>query len=355
MPQIKIGVIGLGGIAGGVHLPGIAKCRDFELTALCDIDREKLERAGDRYGIEPAMRFSDYRDLIASDKVEAVDICTPNDSHFAIAMEAVNAAKHYSVEKPLTMNAGEAQALAARTKERGLTSMICFSYRFKTAARYARYLVQSGVLGELYHVYTQYFQSWGNPDLKVPLVWRFVKDRTGSGALGDLGSHALDLVRFITGQEYTRVVGDASTLVKERALPEAPGTGAADVDDYCHYLARMGTGLSAVFEITRFGFGRGNYQRLEIYGRKGALVYKLDESPGKDELEICTGQPWGQLNTFVKVPVPSSYAADQTQSFADLIKGTADGLAATVEDGLANQKTVDAVIDSFEHERWVSV
>jgi predicted dehydrogenase len=355
MPQIKIGVIGLGGIAGGVHLPGIAICRDFELTALCDIDKEKLERTGDIYGIDRSMRFTDYRELIASAAVEAVDICTPNDCHFQMAMDAVKARKHYAVEKPVTMNAGEAETLARCTAGAGVKSMVCFSYRFKAAARYARHLVQKGALGELYHVYTQYFQAWGNPDSDSPLVWRFVKARAGSGALGDLGSHALDLVRFITGRNYTRVAADADTLIKERPLPGGQGTGTADVDDYCHYLARMEGGLSAVFEITRFAFGRGNYQRLEIYGRKGALVYKLDENPGLDELEICIGQPWGQLNLFTKIIVPPSYAADQMRSFADIIKGKADGLTATVEDGLANQKILDAALDSLEKERWVSL
>jgi predicted dehydrogenase len=355
MAQIKIGVIGLGGIAGGVHLPGIVKCKDFELTALCDIDKEKLDRTGDRYGIDGAMRFTDYRDLISSAPVEAVDICTPNDCHFQMAMDTVKAQKHFAVEKPVTMKAGEAEILARRTEEAGVKNMVCFSYRFKTAARYARHLVQSGALGDLYHVYMQYFQAWGNPDSGVPLVWRFVKARTGSGALGDLGCHALDLARFVTGRNYTKIVGDADTLVKERPLPGGGGTGLSDVDDYCHYLARMEGGVSAVFEITRFGFGRGNFQRLEIYGRKGALVYKLDENPGKDELEICIGQPLGQLNTFVNVPIPPSYAADQMQSFADIINGKADGLAAVMEDGLANQRVLDAVIDSFEKEQWVGL
>ncbi|MDR2746138.1 MAG: Gfo/Idh/MocA family oxidoreductase [Treponema sp.] len=356
MPRIKIGVIGLGGIAGGVHLPGIAKCKDFELAALCDIDREKLDRIGDQYGIGASARFTDYRDLVVSGGVEAVDICTPNDCHFEMAMEAVKARKPYAVEKPVTMNAGDAETLARRTKEQGVKNMVCFSYRFKTAARYARHLVQSGVLGELYHVYTQYLQAWGNPDFDTPLVWRFIKDRAGSGALGDLGCHALDLARFVTGRNYTRVVSDAGTLVKERPLPGgSPGTGIVDVDDYCHYLARMEGGVSAVFEITRFGFGRGNFQRLELYGRKGALVYKLDENPGIDELEICVGQPLGQLNTFVKVPVPHSHRGDQMQSFADIINGKPDGLAADIEDGLANQKILDAAIKSFENERWAEL
>jgi predicted dehydrogenase len=355
MPRIKIGVIGLGGIAGGVHLPGIAKCGDFELTALCDIDREKLDRAGDQYHIGGAMRFTDYRELISRAGVDAVDICTPNDCHFQMAMDAVKAGKHYAVEKPAAMNAGEAETLARRTREAGVKSMVCFSYRFKAAARYARHLVQSGVLGELYHVYMQYFQGWGNPDSGVPLVWRFVKARAGSGALGDLGSHALDLARFVTGRDYTRVAGDADTFVRERPLPGGGGTGVSDVDDYCHYLARMEGGVSAVFGITRFAFGRGNFQRLEVYGRRGALVYKLDESPGADELEICIGEPLGQLNAFTRVPVPPSYAADQTQSFADMINGKPGGLAAAIEDGLANQKALDAVLSSLERERWVSL
>ncbi|MDR0399907.1 MAG: Gfo/Idh/MocA family oxidoreductase [Treponema sp.] len=355
MPRIKIGVIGLGGIAGGVHLPGIEKCKDFELTALCDIDREKLDRMGDRYGIGESSRFTDYQDLISSPLVEAVDICTPNDCHFSMAMAAVKAGKHYAVEKPAAMNAGEAEALARHTREAGVKNMVCFSYRFKTAVRYARHLVQSGALGELYHVYMQYLQGWGNPDLGVPLVWRFIKARAGSGALGDLGCHALDLARFVTGREYTKVVGDADTYVKSRPLPGSSRTGPSDVDDYCHYLARMEGGISAVFEITRFGFGRGNFQRLEIYGRKGALVYKLDEKPGMDELELCVGQPLGQLNTFAKVPVPPFYAADQTQCFADLIRGKGDGLAAGIEDGLLNQKILDAVVESFEQGRWVAL
>jgi predicted dehydrogenase len=336
-------------------LPGIVRCADFELAALCDIDREKLDRTGDLYGIDQSRRFTDFRELIACAQVEAVDICTPNDCHFLMALEAVKAGKHYSLEKPVTMNAAEAEALAKATKEGGVKSMVCFSYRFKTAARYARHLVQSGALGEIYHIYGQYFQAWGNPDRGAPLVWRFEKARSGSGALGDLGSHVLDLARFITGREYMRVVGDADTLVRERPFLDASGKGTADVDDYCHWLARMEGGISAVFEITRFGFGRGNFQRLEIYGRKGALVYKLDESPGLDELEICVGQPLGQLNTFVKVPLPPSYGADQTRSFADIINEKGDGLSAHIEDGLANQRVLDAVIDSFEKKCWVTL
>jgi predicted dehydrogenase len=353
--RIKIGVIGLGGIAQGLHLPGIAACGDFTLGAICDIDPRRLEETAEKYGIEKSRRFSDYRDLIACPEVEAVDICTPNDSHFPIAMEAVRARKPYSVEKPVTLNAKDTAALAEATAAAGLKSMVCFSYRFKAAARYARELVQSGILGELYHVSMQYFQSWGLPGADTSLVWRFIKERAGSGALGDLGSHALDLVRFVTGKGYTRVVADAETFVTERRFPGNDGRGKSDVDDFCNYMARLEGGASANFQITRFAYGRGNYQRLEIYGGQGALVYKLDESPGKEELEFCIGQPLGGLNLYTPVPVPGRFRADQTRAFADILRGRGDGSAADIMDGLENQKVLDAVIASFEEGRWIKL
>jgi predicted dehydrogenase len=354
MTEKRIGSIGLGGIANGVHLPGIERSRDLKLTAICDIDRERLDKVGDKYGIDRSRRFINYHELLALSDIDAVDIATPNDSHFQIAIDAVSAGKHYAVEKPVTLTARQAEALAKHTKEKRVKSFICFSYRFMTAARYARELVQNGALGEIYHVYAQYLQAGGSPDNNRPLVWRFIKARAGSGALGDLGCHAIDLVRFITGQDYTKVVADADTFVKERRLLDDSGLGKVDVDDYCNYMARLKGGASVTFEITRFGFGRGNYQRVEIYGSKGALVYKLNETQDKDEIEICIGNPAGQLHTFTKIPqIPHQFQADQMQSYADILNDKGDGLSATIEDGLVNQKTCDAVIESFEQQKWV--
>jgi predicted dehydrogenase len=352
----RIGSIGLGGIANAVHLPGIQRSPDLEFAAICDIDKERLDRAGDKYGIDKSRRFIDYHELLALSDVDAVDIAVPNDCHFQIALDAVKAGKHYALEKPVTLTAAQAETLAKNTKEKGVKSMVCFSYRFMKAARYARELVQEGALGEIYHIYAQYLQAGGSPDNDRPLVWRFVKSRAGSGALGDLGCHAIDLVRFIMGKEYIKVVADADTFVKERRLLDGSGMGKVDVDDYCNYMARMEGGASAVFEITRFGFGRGNYQRVEIYGRKGALVYKLNETPDTDELEICIGNPPGQLHVFTTVPqIPRKFVVDQMQSFADILNDNGDGLSATIEDGLINQKTCDAIIESFEQQKWVAV
>jgi predicted dehydrogenase len=358
MAQIKIGVIGLGGIANGAHLPGITASGDLALTALCDIDEGKLRQAAERYHIDKDRCFTDYRDLIAHGGVDAVDICTPNDVHFPIAMAAVAAKKHYSVEKPVSLNAKDTGVLAKATEEAGLKSMVCFSYRFKAAARYTRELVRSGVLGHIYHISMQYLQSWGLPGANSPLAWRFIKERAGSGALGDLGCHALDLVSFITGKAYTKVVSDAETFVKERTLPGGKGTGKADVDDFCNYMTRMEGGATANFQISRFSYGRGNYQRLEIYGEKGALVYKLDETPGKDELETCIEKPSGNpfaSTVYTTVPIPAGYAVSQMQCFADLLNNKGDGTTADIKDGLENQKILDALITSFEEGRWISL
>ena len=353
--RISVGVVGLGTIAACVHLPGIQLSRDLTLAAVCDVDEKKLKAVGDTYEIPEKYRFTDYRDLIRCKEVAAVDICTPNDCHYQMAMEAVSALKPYAVEKPVTMNHQEAKALLDATEKAGIKSMVCFSYRFKAAARYARELVTSGALGEIHHVNMQYLQSWGRKEADVPLVWRYIKSRSGSGALGDLGCHGLDLVGFVLGRVVEKVVADAGTFVKQRKLEGGTGMGVADVDDYCHYLARLQGNVAASFQVTRFAYGRGNYQRLEVYGERGALVYLLDAEPGVDELEICIGQPMGSLNVFTKVPVPSYNDADQMQSFANLLLDKGDGLAATIRDGYMNQLVVDAVIESFEGQKWVTL
>ena len=179
---IRIGSVGVGGIWSGVHEPGIRKSPNLELVAICDIDREKLDAVGEKYGIPAERRFTDYHDLIRCPDVDAVDICTSNDAHFEIAMAAVEAGKPYDLEKPITMTAAQAEQLAQATRAKALPNMVCFSYRFKAAARYARELIASGKIGQVYHVDMQYFQAWGLPRFNRPRVWRFVKSRTGSGA-----------------------------------------------------------------------------------------------------------------------------------------------------------------------------
>ena len=355
MPVKKIGVIGVGAIARWAHIPGILRSPDLTLSALCDTDSGRLEAAAREYGIPPELCYSNGEELIARSGVDAVDICTPNDVHVPLALQAAYAGLPFSVEKPLALETAQAEKLARETRERGLANMVCFSYRFKAAARYARALVQSGELGELYHINMRYFQAWGMPVCQTPLLWRFISARTGSGALGDLGSHGLDLARFVTGREYERLVSHNGTFVHEREKTDGSGMGPVDVDDFSNTMAQMEGNLPAVFEITRFAYGRGNYQRMEIYGSKGSLVYELDAEPDRDTLSLCQGEAMRRGNSFVNLRIPGEYQADQTQCFADILLGKGDGLAATVEDGLKNQRAMDAVLRSAKSGQWEKV
>lgn len=353
--KIRLGCIGLGGIAWGGHLPQLKECEDFILTAICDIDEERLTKVGEEYHIDPSRRYMDYRELIACEDIDAVDICTPNDCHLEIAREAARAGKAISLEKPVTLNEEEARQLTASILEAGVANMVCFSYRYKAAARYARDLVQKGVIGRLHHVDFQYFQGWGLEEEKVPLVWRFQKVRSGSGALGDLGSHGLDLVRFVTGKEYRRVIGQSKTIVKERELMDgSKNSGIVDVDDYCNCMAEMEEDIAVSFLITRLAFGRGNYQRMELYGSKGAIIYKLDEVPGLDELEVCTLNGENE-KIYRSVPIPEEYKKLQLQDFADIINKKSDGLSASIEDGLINQRLIDSILLSQEKKSWIEL
>ena len=355
MKKIRMGVIGLGGISN-VHISGIRESQDAELVAVCDIDPEVLARKGELHGIPESHRFVDYRELLACPDVDAVSIGTPNSLHYCMAMDAVRYGKPFALEKPVTLNKEEASRLRDAVREAGLPNMTCFSYRFKSSARHARYLIEQGLLGEINHIYGQYIQSWGNMK-EIPLVWRYRKDCSGSGALGDLGSHILDLARFVVGKEIRKVCAHAQTIVKERKIPGSEEYGKVDVDDYCHFLAELKDGGSAVFEISRFGYGKDNFQRLEVYGNKGGLIYHLDEDgQDSDTLSICIGEAYARARNYQKVHSHAYlYKANQMQSFFDILRGRGDGLAATIEDGYVNQKVLDAIIESFEKNKWVEI
>ena len=197
--------------------PGIAASPDLELVALCDISEEALRSAREAYGIAPERCFADYRDLVACDDVDVVDISTPNDVHFDVAMAAAQAGKPFCIEKPLTLTVQQADALADAVERYGVKTMVCFSYRYKAAARYARDLVRNGTLGKIYHVDMEYSQAWGLPSFNhARACGAFTKRKPDRARWATWAAMALDLVRFVTGEEYERVVGHAETFVKER-------------------------------------------------------------------------------------------------------------------------------------------
>lgn len=349
MKKIRMGVIGLAGI-GKNHIAGIQGSKDAELVALCDINRETLEKAGIKYEISDVMLFDNHMEMLLCTEIDAISICTPNDTHFPIAMDAIKLGKPFALEKPTALNTEEVRLLKDAADECGIRHMITFSYRYKTAARFARQLIADGHLGEIRHVYGQYFQGWAlRPEL--PLIWRFDKAITGSGALGDLGSHLLDLIRFVVG-DITKVSAQTGTFIETRKHLVTGLPVKVDVDDYCNVMATLSNGASATLAITRHAIGRGNYQRFEIYGTKGGLVYNLEDS---DTLDICLGTISGNAKDYHRIALPGNCKSDQMQAFFDICNGKGDGLSATLADGLANQVLLDAILESAESGTWITI
>ena len=344
--KFRVGIIGCGSISGS-HIWGIMNSPDLEVGALCDILPEKIEEKKQICKVSDENCYSDYIEMLDSGKIDAVSICTPNYLHFRMAMEAVKRGLPYAVEKPVCSTAEEAAQLLEETDKKNLPHMVCFSYRFKSAARYARDLVKSGAIGRVYHINGEYFQGWGLPNPKTgavgSLVWRFIKEQTITGALGDLGCHLIDLVRFITGREFTRIAADCDTFIHKRPLPENKNiTGDVTVDDYIDIAGQLEGPIAANLSISRYAYSRGNYQRIEIYGDNGAIRYTLEDD---DRLEINIGnEPMKNAHIWCAVPTPSRFDSAQMQSFADILNGCGDGLAATMVDGWKTQQVIDAAV-----------
>ncbi|MFV0504427.1 MAG: Gfo/Idh/MocA family protein [Lachnospirales bacterium] len=351
MEKIKIGVIGVGVIATAVHIPQIFKSNKYEIVAICDIDIEKLNKVGKELNIPKEFCFSYYLDLINCERVDVIDICTPNYLHYQMCMESIKVGKKFSVEKPITLTKKEAKDIADNAKKKNINNMVCFSYRFKPAVRYAKDLIESGKIGRIKHIKMEYSQSWALELKNTPYYWRFQKEFAGSGALGDLGSHALDLVRFITGKEYTYLISDLGTEIKMRKKMGAEDYETVDVDDFCNIIMKMEDDIRCSFLITRLGYGRGNYQRLEIYGEKGGIIYRLDVNPDiDDEIFGC----FGEEDKYEKLDIPEKYNITQMEELANIINGNPSGFAATVVDGYINQVLLDGVIESNEKESWIN-
>jgi predicted dehydrogenase len=242
--------------------------------------------AADRLGW--AAWETDWKRLVDRDDVDLVDVCTPGNTHAEIAIAALEAGKHVLCEKPLANTVDEAEAMTAAAeaaRSNGVRSMVGFTYRRVPAIGLARKLVADGRVGDIRHVRAQYLQDWIT-DPQAPLSWRLQKDRAGSGALGDIGAHIIDLTQYITGEQITGVSALMETFVKERPIPESAsglsgvaGTerGEVTVDDAAAFLARFTGGGLATFEATRFASGRKNAIRIEINGAAGSLAFDFED------------------------------------------------------------------------------
>jgi predicted dehydrogenase len=346
-----------------------------DLVALCGRDATAARAAAARLGWAHAE--TDWHALIERDDVQLVDICVPGDLHAEIAIAALEAGKHVLCEKPLANTLPEASAMAAaaaRASARGVRSMIGFNYRRVPALALARRLAEEGRIGEIRHVRATYLQDW-LVDPAFPLTWRLQRERAGSGALGDLGAHVVDLAQYLAGSLITGVSGVATTFVTKRPLPAGtPGssdaeTGPVTVDDAALFTARMDSGALASFEATRFATGRKNQLRIELNGERGSLAFDLERLNELEFYDAADAYP-GFRRILVTEPDhpylsawwPPGHVLGWEHTFThqvrDLVTAIADGTdpAPSFADGLRVQRVLAAVSDSAENDsRWTPV
>jgi predicted dehydrogenase len=349
-------VIGAGAIATLRHLPAFRRMQDegkAELVAVADPLETATRAAAERFGVPHAV--ADYRELLAL-PLDAVSICTPNVYHEPIALAALEGGKHVLCEKPLAMDAAGARRMHARAEAAGVVTATNFRYRFIPASWFARDLIAGGELGEIYHVYANYLNG-SLADPATPMAWRQARAESGSGALGDLASHIIDLCRYWVG-EITAAQGHLRTFTTERPAPGG-GTSAVDVDDAASCLFRFASGAEAVVNASRNALGRNNHQRVEVYGTKGALIYEIEKwDVGGDRLQLCLGAGQARHNAFATVPVPPAYlAGNPERAMTDFVDAIRAGTRMTPDfaDGLRCQEVLDAVEQSAREGGWVEV
>ncbi|WP_254703533.1 Gfo/Idh/MocA family protein [Pseudarthrobacter sp. C4D7] len=246
----------------------------FEQKVLVGRDADAVAEAAAKYGW--AESATDWRTVITRDDIDIVDICAPGWMHAEIAVAALEAGKHVLVEKPLANTLAEAElmtAAAAKARARGVQSMIGFNYRRVPALALARELIAEGRLGTVRHVRAAYLQDW-LADAQAPMTWRLQKETAGSGALGDIASHAIDQVLFLLGDQVTEVSGRLNTFVGRR--PGAAGTEQVTVDDAAWATLSLTSGAIASVEVSRVATGRKNSLQIEVYGEKGSLLFDLE-------------------------------------------------------------------------------
>ncbi|RNL73469.1 Gfo/Idh/MocA family protein [Streptomyces sp. I6] len=378
-PALGVGMVGYA-FMGAAHSQGWRTAgRVFDLplrpvlAAVGGRDAAAVRAAAARHGWAAAE--TDWRALVTRDDVQLVDVCTPGDSHAEIAVAALAAGKHVLCEKPLANSVAEAEAMVAAAEsaaERGQVAMVGFNYRRVPAIAYARRLIAENRLGVLRHVRVTYLQDW-LVDPGFPLTWRLEREHAGSGALGDLGAHAVDLAQYLAGEPLVGVSALTETFVRERPLLAGATTGRAaagsnrrgrvTVDDAALFTGRLASGALASFEASRMAAGRKNALRLEINGDRGSLAFdleRLNELSFHDHTEPAPSAGFRRIlvtepgHPYLEAWWPPGHALGYEHTFVhqarDIVHAIAGNTAPapSFADGLQVQRVLAAVAESAE-------
>lgn len=377
-PEIGVGMLGYA-FMGKAHTnayktlpymiyPPVAIPR---LVGIAGRDEAAVQEAARRYGYAKA--YTDWRTLIADPEVQLFDNGGPNNLHAEPCIAAAAAGKHILCEKPLARSTAEAKQMLDAVRGKPIKHMVSFNYRFVPAIRQAYELIRSGALGRIYHFRAVYLQEW-IADPQFPRVWRLDKAMAGSGALGDLGAHIIDLARFLVGEPRT-VMGLTKTFVTERPLPDGSGKmGPVDVDDAFEAIVEFENGAVGTLEASRFAPGRKNYAMLEINGEKGSIRFNLERF---NELEVFWKDSAPRATQgFTDVLVseayhpfwqhwwPQGHIIGWEHTFIHEIAHLLEAIVkdtdvapygATFEDGYRNAVICDAILDSAREGRRLEI
>lgn len=316
MPTINIGLIGYGGI-GRVHAAAYRAlpfhyglpAKSIKIAGVATTRLETARQAAAEIGCD--FYTADYRALLARADIDAVHICTPNNSHHELVLAAAAAGKHIYCEKPLAMNAQEAGAMAQAVAAAGLKGQVTFNFRFFPAIVRAKQLIDEGFLGEIFSFRGRYHRSSYISRDKA-LSWRLQRAHTGGGALFDLGSHILDLLYCLLG-DFDAVFGTLDTVIKERPVSAgASEMRPVDVDDIALLQARTRAGSLGTVEISRLGTGATNDLCLEIFGESGAIRFDLAQPAWLSVYDArAADSPTGGGRGFRKLETGSRYAGQR--------------------------------------------
>jgi predicted dehydrogenase len=383
---MKVAMIG-GGFMGKAHALAYAAMPMFFWPApaipvraiVVDQTDALAEDARQRFGFDESS--SDWREVVARSDIDIVDIVTPNDSHPEIAIAAAAAGKHIMCEKPLARSGDEARSMLDAVKKAGVIHMVAFNYRRTPAVALARRYIDEGRIGQILNFRGTYLQDW-SADPNGPLSWRFQKKIAGSGAVGDIGTHVIDLARYLVG-EISAVSSVVKTYIPTRPL-QAGGTdklgasdksakgphGEVDVDDEMVTLVRFEAGAVGSIEATRNAYGRNNFLTFEIHGTAGSIVFNYER---RDELQVMFAGDPADARGFRTVytgpahaygeslwPIPAlgiGYGETKIIECRDFMDAIVSGKqpSPNFADGYRIARIADAIIESGSNGRWTEV
>ena len=346
---------------------------------IVDIDEGIAREAAARFAFENYS--TDWHDIIDDPEISVIDICTPNYVHADIAVAAARKGKNIICEKPMAATADDARRMYEAAAESGVITMVAFNYRRTPAVQLAKRYIDEGAIGTILDFRGTYLQDW-SADPGSPLSWRFQKKLCGSGALGDIGTHVVDMIRFLVG-DFTSVNAHTATYIKERPVQTgmADSLGNArmssdtlkekvDVDDQCCFMVKTSSGAFGTIEATRNAWGRNNFITFEIHGSKGSLFFNYER---RDELQVCFADDPSDRRGYRTVytgpnspygeslwPIPAlgiGYTETKIIENYDFFKAIASGTqpSPNFRDGYAIELISEAILKSAETETWTAV